>query len=189
MRLFYIPLVSVHWVSDFHMSVPVSLHFNIVAVGQLLILVNHFQYPCFFSVCVSHLCTLPSPHLLKAGEVSLLQARLFVCISSSVSAPLPLLYLQTCLLFLWTWLFLPRNYVVAFQRMDCSEGAFLSWTAVHIHPNVSGLIRCQWLLQSRSPQSHSIYSILTDLMDYMRTSWQHVPVSAPFPNVSSHTWI
>lgn len=46
-----------------------------------------------------------------------------VCISSPVSAPLPLLYLQTCLLFLWTWLFLPRNYVPAFQRMDCSEGA------------------------------------------------------------------
>lgn len=64
-----------------------------------------------------------------------------VCISSPVSAPLPLLYLQTCLLFLWTWLFLPRNYVPAFQRMDCSEGAFLSLTAVHIHPNVSVLIR------------------------------------------------
>lgn len=123
------------------MSVPVSLHFNMVAVGQLLILVYHFQYPCFFSVCVSHLCTLPSPHLLKAGEVSLLQARLFVCISSSVSAPLPLLYLQTCLLFLWTWLFLCWNYVPAFQRMDCSEGTFLSLTAVHIHPNVSVLTR------------------------------------------------
>lgn len=142
-KLFCFPLVSVHWVSDFHMPVPVSLHFNIVAVGQLLILVYHFQYPCFFSVCVSHLCTLPSPHLLKAGEVSLLQARLFICISSSVSAPLPLLYLQTCLLSLWTWFFLPRNYAVAFQRMDCSEGAFLSLTAVHIHPNVSVLIRCQ----------------------------------------------
>lgn len=131
-------------------------------ISTLLQLVSYWFLFIFFSIPASSQSRLVAfvPFLprsfSKQGRFSLWQARLFVRISSSVSAPLPLLYLQTCLLFLWTWLFLPRNYVPAFQRMDFSGGAFLSLTAVHIHPNVSVLIRCQWLLQSRNPQSYSV---------------------------------
>lgn len=178
MRLFCFPLVLAHWVSDFHMSVPVSLHFNIVAVGQLLILVYHVQYSCFFSVYVSHLCTLPSPHLLKAGEVSLLQARLYqlACISAS-SSPLS----SDMSAFPLNLTLPPQELCPSLSKDGLFRGGISQFDSSSRPP------KCFCI--NKAGAHKAILYVLFDLMDYIRTFWQKVPLLAPFPNVCYYTWI
>lgn len=172
-------LLSICFRAEFS-SFPFSLYFNIVAVGQLLILL--FSIPVSFQF-VCHLCTLPflASSQSRGGFV-------FTYPSVPLSAPLPLLYLQTCLLFLWTWPPPPGTMSLASKAMECSEEAFLSLIAARSHhpPKYLNTNKVPMATSKQAAHKATLY-VLYDLTDDIRTSC-HVPFSALFSNVSSHPW-